>query len=275
MTESSWLATMFQALAGEEGWTLVEPPTMVRPAPPRALASWYARRWGPGLPSSAIASACPVEKIRFLRVSPPTRRGVKRWRNSGAMGHSMDGSGRPVNGPAGGREGLLRRALARRHHRALRHEAADRVLRGLRDHRQCTRHGRPLRGARAAMMRRPHPASAARLVPPEAMRPQRGPSGPAHVLCPRLAEAGRRGSATKRPARLGCVASDGEDDHGGATTRCGGIDRPDVDPLLCQPGRNPSECARLVPEPQRERWLLPDPVLRLTERALGPDRVVD
>src|SRR6266436_704191 len=196
MTESSWLATMFQALAGEEGWTLVEPPTMVRPAPPRALASWYARRWGPGLPSSAIASACPVEKIRFLRVSPPTRRGVKRWRNSGAMGHSMDGSGRPVNGPAGAvtgvfpgtyssphecqtsetrREGLLRRALVRRHHRALRHEAADRALRGLRDHRQCARHGRPLRGARAAMMRRPHPASAARLVSPEARRPHEGP----------------------------------------------------------------------------------------------------
>jgi hypothetical protein len=34
------------------------------------------------------------------------------------MDHSMDGSGRPVNVPAGGREGLLRRALARRHHRA-------------------------------------------------------------------------------------------------------------------------------------------------------------
>src|SRR4029077_21097039 len=63
------------------------------------------------------------------------------------------------------REGLLRRALVRRHHRALRHEAAE----------QCARHGRPLRGARAAMMRRPHPASAARLVPPEAMRPHEGP----------------------------------------------------------------------------------------------------
>jgi hypothetical protein len=38
--DSSWLAIMFQALAGEEGWTLVEPPMMVRPAPPRAFASW-------------------------------------------------------------------------------------------------------------------------------------------------------------------------------------------------------------------------------------------
>ena len=53
------------------------------------------------MPSSAIASACPVEKIRFLRVSPPTRKGVKRWRNVCAMGHSMYGSGRPVNGPEG------------------------------------------------------------------------------------------------------------------------------------------------------------------------------
>jgi hypothetical protein len=31
---------MFQALAGEEGCTLVEPPMIVRAAPPRALASW-------------------------------------------------------------------------------------------------------------------------------------------------------------------------------------------------------------------------------------------
>jgi len=40
MIESSRLARRFHAEAGEEGWTLVEPPTMVRAAPPRALASW-------------------------------------------------------------------------------------------------------------------------------------------------------------------------------------------------------------------------------------------
>jgi hypothetical protein len=31
---------MFHALAGEEGWTLVEPPMMVSAQPPRALPSW-------------------------------------------------------------------------------------------------------------------------------------------------------------------------------------------------------------------------------------------
>ena len=78
MIESSWFAGMFQAVAGEEGWTLDEPPMIVSAHPPRALPSWYARRRGPGFPSSAIASACPVEKMRFRRVRPPTRIGVKR-----------------------------------------------------------------------------------------------------------------------------------------------------------------------------------------------------
>ena len=40
MIESSWLAGMFHALAGEEGWTLVEPPMIVSAQPPRALPSW-------------------------------------------------------------------------------------------------------------------------------------------------------------------------------------------------------------------------------------------
>jgi hypothetical protein len=78
MIESSWFAGMFQADAGDEGWTLDEPPMIVRAHPPRALPSWYARSRGPGLPASAIASACPVEKMRLRRVSPPTRIGVNR-----------------------------------------------------------------------------------------------------------------------------------------------------------------------------------------------------
>jgi len=38
--ESSWFAASRQLDAGEEGCTLVEPPTIVRAQPPRALASW-------------------------------------------------------------------------------------------------------------------------------------------------------------------------------------------------------------------------------------------
>lgn len=76
-------------------------------------------------------------------------------------------------------------------------------------------------------------------------------------------------------ARLACIAPQCQDDHPGATARRGGVDRSDVDLLLCQPGRDPGERARLVPEPQRERRLLAEPILGHAERALGPDRVVD
>src|SRR3984893_15992223 len=82
-------------------------------------------------------------------------------------------------------------------------------------------------------------------------------------------------SAPQYPARLAGVASHGQDDHSGATARRGGVDRSDVDPLLRQPGREPSECARLVPEAYRERGLFAGPVLGLAKRTLGPDGVVD
>src|SRR5262249_22304622 len=80
--DSSWLAIMFHAEAGDDGGTLVEPPIIVRAAPPRALASGYAASRGRGLPSSAIASAWAVEKIRFLSVRFPTRSGENRCRNT-------------------------------------------------------------------------------------------------------------------------------------------------------------------------------------------------
>src|SRR5262249_19206878 len=37
--ESSWFAGMFHALAGDDGWTLDDPPKIVRAQPPRALPS--------------------------------------------------------------------------------------------------------------------------------------------------------------------------------------------------------------------------------------------
>jgi len=40
MMESSWLAICFQAAAGDDGWTLDDPPKIVSAQPPRALASW-------------------------------------------------------------------------------------------------------------------------------------------------------------------------------------------------------------------------------------------
>jgi hypothetical protein len=87
-----------------------------------------------------------------------------------------------------------------------------------------------------------------------------------------LAALGQRPSTLRT---LPCVASHGQDDHSGATARRGGVDRSDVDPLLRQPGCEPSECARLVPEASLERRLFADPVLGLAKRALGPDGVVD
>src|SRR4029077_5988345 len=87
--------------------------------------------------------------------------------------------------------------------------------------------------------------------------------------------AARRELAPQHSASLCRVASHRQDDRGGAPPRGSGVNRADIDPLPGQPGRDPSECPRLVPEPQREHWLLSDPVLRLAERALGPGRVAD
>jgi hypothetical protein len=61
MMESSWLAICLQAAAGDDGWTLEEPPKIVRAHPPRAFDSWYRRSRSVGRPSSAMASAWPEE----------------------------------------------------------------------------------------------------------------------------------------------------------------------------------------------------------------------
>src|SRR5690349_20453352 len=92
---------------------------------------------------------------------------------------------------------------------------------------------------------------------------------PARRGCPWAA------SAAEHPARLGGVASQGQDDQGGAPPGGGGVDRADVGPLLGQPGREAGERAWLVPQPQRERRLLVGPVPGLAKGALGPSRIVD
>src|SRR2546426_12833088 len=53
-------------------------------------------------------------------------------------------------GEARGREGLLFGALARRNCPALRHATADRLLRGFRGDRQCSRHRRSIQRAAGA-----------------------------------------------------------------------------------------------------------------------------
>ena len=78
MIESSWFAGMFHALAGEDGWTLDEPPMMVSGAAAARLALVVGAEARAGLALLGHGLGVPGGEDAVPRVRPPTRIGVKR-----------------------------------------------------------------------------------------------------------------------------------------------------------------------------------------------------
>ena len=89
------------------------------------------------LPPSIDCAAC---RAHFHKIAPGFQPVVDQqhsiWSESGWGRRRL-----PV-ADAGGRPALLQRPLAQRHRRTLRHAAGDRILRGVRAHRQRARHRR-------------------------------------------------------------------------------------------------------------------------------------